>query len=42
MYELDFLQVGTEQKSDAIALRFAYEGRWVVVIIDGVGRAPMR
>ncbi len=36
MYEVDFLKVGAEEKSgDAIALRFAYQGRWVVVIIDG-------
>jgi beta-lactamase superfamily II metal-dependent hydrolase len=36
MYEVDFLQVGSEEKSgDAIALRFSYAGRWVIVIIDG-------
>lgn len=36
MHEIDFLRVGAEEKSgDAIALRFPYQGRWVVVIIDG-------
>ena len=36
MHEIDFLKVGAEGKSgDAIALRFAYQGRWVVVVIDG-------
>lgn len=36
MHEIDFLKVGAEEKSgDAIALRFPYQGRWVVVVIDG-------
>src|SRR5258708_17214674 len=36
MYEVDFHQVGTDEKSgDAIALRFSYGPRWVVVIVDG-------
>jgi len=36
VYEIDFLKVGAAEKSgDAIALRFPYQGRWVVVIIDG-------
>jgi beta-lactamase superfamily II metal-dependent hydrolase len=36
MHEIDFLKVGAEGKSgDAIALRFPYQGSWVVVIIDG-------
>src|SRR6266487_3574756 len=36
MHELDFLKVGTEEKSgDAIALRFPYQGRWVIVVVDG-------
>jgi beta-lactamase superfamily II metal-dependent hydrolase len=36
MHEVDFLKVGTEGKSgDAIALRFPYQTRWVVVVVDG-------
>jgi beta-lactamase superfamily II metal-dependent hydrolase len=36
MYEIDFLQVGAQEKSgDAIAMRFPYGGRWVVVVVDG-------
>ncbi|SRR6266568_1576453 len=36
MHEIDFLEVGTEEKSgDAIALRFPYGGRWVTVVVDG-------
>src|SRR6266567_3247132 len=36
MYEIDLLKVGAEEKSgDAIALRFSYGQRWVVVIVDG-------
>lgn len=36
MYEIDFLKVGAEEKSgDAIALRFSYGQRSVVVIVDG-------
>jgi len=36
MYEIDFLKLGTEEKSgDAIALRFSHGQRWVVVIVDG-------
>ncbi|HET9898478.1 MAG TPA: hypothetical protein VFQ44_26410 [Streptosporangiaceae bacterium] len=36
MYEIDFLKVGTDEKSgDAIAVRFAAGGRWVVIVVDG-------
>jgi beta-lactamase superfamily II metal-dependent hydrolase len=36
MHEIDFLKVGAEGKSgDAIALRFPYQGSWVVVVVDG-------
>ena len=36
MHEIDFLEVGTEEKSgDAIALRFPYGGRWAIVVVDG-------
>lgn len=36
MYEIDFLPVGDGARSgDAIAMRFAHNGSWVVVVIDG-------